>query len=675
MGSACSTNSGRHIPSVSTTNVDPQQTNMSAPRSDVERSSVPIEVEGVDQGQGQENAEREASVSRNTNGVNGRFARFSMLNNMFGRRSAPDNNRHNNSMSSNIVVVDSAGNSQHAGGGERARSVSNTSFRAIPVPTQNGEIQFMFIREPSRDNSSRSTGTVARTRTSDSDENSRPTRRQRIAQRIRNPETPSTNSNPTPQIHENAARIAEIREQLRDMEGFFESMIGHAFSGRAGREGGLGGFEFNLGAFGEQDEGPGRNGTPPASQKAMQRVPTIVVSPEDLVDETNRECCICLESNNLGDKVSRLPCGHLFHKSCISEWLCKSCICPMCRLELETDDEQYEVERKRRMADRKPRFHRYELDRMPVRELHALLRRLYLTNSPHFTEKKEIIDYLVSSNKIDLIIGNVEINRPEFFISDLRLMGIGRLKALMGASGVFFDPKDVVEKEDLVMIFINSGRIIVLPEKVTESPITANEQFISQSSTATRAAKRTCDALNLDDCVEEIDGNNNDKKMPAIQECTVLHAGGEIGNISDVNVNLESKEKHMAEEYSNLDSEQNQDRHEALHLNENVEDTSCLGSNVCDNREYTNIDHDTQGMSSNDIQEITANMSDPEMPFASSSSCDAYNPPFTRNTPSDLEMRSISTLRSFAREMGISTGGCLEKSDLVKRIVAETGKH
>lgn len=35
--------------------------------------------------------------------------------------------------------------------------------------------------------------------------------------------------------------------------------------------------------------------TPPASRRAIRQLPTIRVSPEDLVDPSNRECCICLE--------------------------------------------------------------------------------------------------------------------------------------------------------------------------------------------------------------------------------------------------------------------------------------------------------------------------------------------------------------------------------------------
>lgn len=37
------------------------------------------------------------------------------------------------------------------------------------------------------------------------------------------------------------------------------------------------------------------NKVPVASARSIRQLPTIRVAPEDLVDESNRECCICLE--------------------------------------------------------------------------------------------------------------------------------------------------------------------------------------------------------------------------------------------------------------------------------------------------------------------------------------------------------------------------------------------
>ena len=36
-------------------------------------------------------------------------------------------------------------------------------------------------------------------------------------------------------------------------------------------------------------------GPPPASRRAIRQLPTVMVTSEDLVDENNRECCICFE--------------------------------------------------------------------------------------------------------------------------------------------------------------------------------------------------------------------------------------------------------------------------------------------------------------------------------------------------------------------------------------------
>ena len=40
---------------------------------------------------------------------------------------------------------------------------------------------------------------------------------------------------------------------------------------------------------------PGNGGPPPASAAALRQLPTISVSAEDLVEPSNRECCICFE--------------------------------------------------------------------------------------------------------------------------------------------------------------------------------------------------------------------------------------------------------------------------------------------------------------------------------------------------------------------------------------------
>eukprot|EP00553_Chaetoceros_curvisetus_P001310 CAMPEP_0204621072 /NCGR_PEP_ID=MMETSP0717-20131115/6909_1 /ASSEMBLY_ACC=CAM_ASM_000666 /TAXON_ID=230516 /ORGANISM="Chaetoceros curvisetus" /LENGTH=686 /DNA_ID=CAMNT_0051635411 /DNA_START=191 /DNA_END=2251 /DNA_ORIENTATION=+ len=219
---------------------------------------------------------------------------------------------------------------------------------------------------------------------------------------------------------------------------------------------------------------------PPASCKAIRQLPTVIVTPEDLVDENNRECCICLEPHNIGDRVIRLPCAHIYHPHCIINWLgSHSNTCPVCRYELSTDDAEFEQGREERMKQRKPRYARYELERMNVRELKDMAKKLKISPSGtnrEFLEKKEVIDTILNSGKVIVVKAPEPIEYPSIGI--LRDMKIRQLKAAMEEAGVFFDPKDVVEKEDMVQIFVNSGRIVLTgegEEKSTEDNIIEND--------------------------------------------------------------------------------------------------------------------------------------------------------------------------------------------------------
>lgn len=62
------------------------------------------------------------------------------------------------------------------------------------------------------------------------------------------------------------------------------------------------------------------------------------------------------EDHVLGSKVLKLPCGHIFHRACVSSWLERHCTCPTCRFEVETEDVRYEADRRKRMKTRRLRF-------------------------------------------------------------------------------------------------------------------------------------------------------------------------------------------------------------------------------------------------------------------------------------------------------------------------------
>lgn len=50
---------------------------------------------------------------------------------------------------------------------------------------------------------------------------------------------------------------------------------------------------------------------------------------------TQRTCMVCLEDFQLSTCCRRLPCGHVFHQSCIDEWLKRCTDCPICKANVD----------------------------------------------------------------------------------------------------------------------------------------------------------------------------------------------------------------------------------------------------------------------------------------------------------------------------------------------------
>ncbi|XP_015379001.1 PREDICTED: E3 ubiquitin-protein ligase RNF181-like, partial [Diuraphis noxia] len=61
---------------------------------------------------------------------------------------------------------------------------------------------------------------------------------------------------------------------------------------------------------------------------------------EELIDE---QCRICLCQYQPNDEALNMPCNHIFHENCLKTWLEKSNFCPLCKFELKTDNEMYEL--------------------------------------------------------------------------------------------------------------------------------------------------------------------------------------------------------------------------------------------------------------------------------------------------------------------------------------------
>lgn len=53
----------------------------------------------------------------------------------------------------------------------------------------------------------------------------------------------------------------------------------------------------------------------------------------EVVLNINQECCICMDIDNI-QPWRGLPCGHMFHTSCVSRWIDTHHTCPVCRFDM-----------------------------------------------------------------------------------------------------------------------------------------------------------------------------------------------------------------------------------------------------------------------------------------------------------------------------------------------------
>lgn len=63
-------------------------------------------------------------------------------------------------------------------------------------------------------------------------------------------------------------------------------------------------------------------------------------SPGDSVDAAPRQCMVCLEDFQAGDRLRVLPCFHRYHSGCVDNWFSRSRLCPVCKHDVTADDAQ-----------------------------------------------------------------------------------------------------------------------------------------------------------------------------------------------------------------------------------------------------------------------------------------------------------------------------------------------
>ena len=418
----------------------------------------------------------------------------------------------------------------------------------------------------------------------------------------------------------------------------------------------------------EQQQQP--KGPPPASQRALRSLPQISICPQDLIDPVNRECCICLEPHALRSTGIRLPCAHIFHTGCIKHWLQSSCTCPVCRYELPTDDTEYEKGRLQRMKQRKPRFAAHELQRMPLKQL----KQLRVDQNYKALDRHDLIQYLISSGSVEIIATPEPV---EYSLRTLREMSVSELRTCMNdEAGVFFDAKDVVEKEDMIRIFLLSGRLSVTPEETDEEgetdTATASTSDNPQSSSEEPDAKPapivpgraaivvetvSTDALNDADCIMDFENPQRTDSRVLMEEVSV------------------DESPTATAEQPTSDSEPDQETHPEQ-VSTCTKEVRVDGSRDKVNFEESHTFHNDSGTARSEPASSSLNGDDdnhrgrkrPAETSAANEDAEVVQ--------SRLHTLSIRELRSMGRNLSIDLSDCIERQEMIRRLsCAESSAH
>ena len=75
------------------------------------------------------------------------------------------------------------------------------------------------------------------------------------------------------------------------------------------------------------------------NDEQFNKLKTISIYSDNLEHYVQKQCNICMDHYKLEDTLIQLYCNHLFHKTCIREWLCKEKVtCPVCRKDMRELD-------------------------------------------------------------------------------------------------------------------------------------------------------------------------------------------------------------------------------------------------------------------------------------------------------------------------------------------------
>ena len=76
----------------------------------------------------------------------------------------------------------------------------------------------------------------------------------------------------------------------------------------------------------------------PTDQAIVSELPETKIDDIKKLDKDKQNCVICMEDFKNGDKITNLPCLHMFHTNCIQSWLKTQNTCPICKFKLTQDN-------------------------------------------------------------------------------------------------------------------------------------------------------------------------------------------------------------------------------------------------------------------------------------------------------------------------------------------------
>jgi hypothetical protein len=328
------------------------------------------------------------------------------------------------------------------------------------------------------------------------------------------------------------------------------------------------------------------------------------------------------------------------------DWLTQRCTCPVCRYELPTDDPDYERSRKERMRHRKPRIRIYELERMSLSELKKMSKEYKIPWPRKIREKKDIWEAFANSGRIEIIAAPKPV---EYSLQKLRAMTVSKLKRAMENAGVFFDPIDVLEKEDMVQIFCNSGRVILRQD----TPVDDVSEEIKVQAMEVEPIHIYSEQF-VETVIEDDDNDGiSNKNKDAIKMFDDVDSFQEqiVGGTTEDSI------------FSPEDNEEGHERSETCPA-EVTTDESTINSNL-NQESQGGIDHTVN--LNNDCEPPPNDDTDVEMPYG-----DGDHPISDHELASAYqryESLSISGLRQAAGEYFVDLSNCIERSEMIEKLV------